>query len=446
MSVIAISIVDGFHYRYLVHSGILRKLLNQNNLLLLVQSQLIPSLKEELVAWDSNKYNIISLNEVNVSTLAKLYLFLKKNKSGMLSETINIKSESVSFLGKCLCKFIASIFPNFIVDLIGRKSFSSEYISNILKSNAVDLVVTSTPAQKMMDIPIVLEANKIGITTVSPVYSWDNLTAKGPFAFNVEHLIVWNKVLENEATFYHAYKPSNIHVTGVPIYDEYSNITFDDRNVFLRELGFKYQLPVITIATIPRVYYGDGHIKLVEILIDAVEKKELRPINILVRPHPMDDTDYSLLQNNDCVVVDNYGSKPDSSLKEWKPANNNMAHLGKTMKYSDVVLNLASTITIDAAWFDTPIINVAIDFDDAAYSGTVKRFYNYTHYKEVVTCNASVIADNKDQLLFNLNVYLDQPDKDQMERTKLINKMTMGRTFKSVKCTVDKLERLVNEG
>ena len=39
----------------------------------------------------------------------------------------------------------------------------------------------------------------------------------------------------------------------------------------------------------------------------------------------------------------------------------NQKHLGDTLYHADVVVNVASTITIEACIFDTPVVNINFD-------------------------------------------------------------------------------------
>jgi hypothetical protein len=444
MKAVAISIVDGFHYRYLVQSGIVSELIKDEKIELVIfaQKQLVNLIESDFESSKAIK-SVHRLPNVKLSKLGQLFLSLKKAKSNRLSETSNIKNESKSFFMQKVFKICSSLIPGKLVGTLGRVAFQCSEYADYLAHHDVDVVIASTPAQKLPDVSLIMEAKKQGILTLSPVYSWDNLTAKGPFAFNVDHLLVWNDVLANEAKYYHGYDSDSVHVTGVPIYDDFQTLDFGTKEAFCKYVGIKEGVPLLTVTTIPRVYYGDGHKRLVELLVKNIKDKSIEPCNILIRPHPMDDTDYSDLEISGMVVVDNYGSKPDSSLKNWKPSKDNITHLGKTMKHSDIVINLASTITIDAAWFDTPVINVAIDFESADYEGSVKRFYQYTHYKEVVECEASVVTNSIPEFIEAVNFAIDNPMHKALQRKILTDKMVLGREFPAVRKTIETIKKLI---
>lgn len=96
------------------------------------------------------------------------------------------------------------------------------------------------------------------------------------------------------------------------------------------------------------------------------------------------------------------------------------------MKYSDIVINIASTITIDATCFDTPIINLAYDMkkDDSEYIGSIERYYHYTHYKHVVETNAAKMVYSDSELFDAIKMYLVDANIDRKNRQILVEKQT----------------------
>ena len=52
------------------------------------------------------------------------------------------------------------------------------------------------------------------------------------------------------------------------------------------------------------------------------------------------------------------------------PSRDNRLHLANTLKHSDVIVNVASTIAIEAAIMDTPVVNIAFDGHDESRSWT----------------------------------------------------------------------------
>lgn len=418
---VLVSIVDGFHYRYLISSGVIDRFIVESgfNVDFVVSS---PAIKDLIEKKYSNS-RIYTFKTKDLSLFNRLYLYYIFHSNKEISETINIKNERKK---RRYFEKIVSIFSVFLLSFF---SFRLVFVKNY------NYLILSTPAQKTPDIYISFMAKLFSKKIISPVYSWDNLTAKGPFAFKPDRLLVWNNIMIDEAVRYQHMEKSKVFSTGVPIYDEYKEVLKNksDKESFLRKLGFSdCTKDLVTITTIPRIYYGDGHLSIVESILNSTLSKD---INILIRPHPMDETDYSFLQEMNCnVVVDNYGTLPDSSLKYWKPKSDNVFHLGQTMMFSSVVINVASTITIDASWFNTPVINLAINYDPNL--GDSSRFYSYTHYKHVMETNSSYLVHTESELIEKLSSLLQGFDVLSSNRKYLINKMCLGHDYDSISDTV----------
>jgi hypothetical protein len=450
---ILITIADGFHYRYLIDTSIVNGIAKDFDLNIVT----IPSLEVELINYAKDNcliYNV-HLYEVKpnifINILRSLYKKLLIKSSDKIAETINIKNENIKLKSKSIIDLILSLIcisdklTHLLLKFL-KLSFFDKRVEAIFRNEKINFFISSTPGQKEFDLPFLFFATHNNIKSLSPVYSWDNLTAKGPFFFNPDYLIVWNDIMKQEGIYYHGYSQDTIFACGVPVFDPYySIIRGEDESIeFKKSLGFKTSQPLITLTTIPEVYFGDSHIKLAELILNE-RNKSLPNFSLLIRPHPMDETDYTNLNGYLDVVVDYYGTKPDKSLVKWKPTNNNMIHLGKTMKYSSVVLNIASTITIDAACFDTPIINIGFDIkpNKIQYIGSISRYYEYTHYKHIVESKACFIAGSFQMLIEQLNLYLSDPTIHQTERREMINKQLMDFDGNSSKRIISKIIELI---
>ena len=77
-----------------------------------------------------------------------------------------------------------------------------------------------------------------------------------------------------------------------------------------------------------------------------------------------------------------------------------MTHLADLLRYSNVTLNAGSTLTIDSAIMDTPIVNIGfygLAVEPAEQS--VIRIYDFTHYANIVRSGGVRIARSADEML-----------------------------------------------
>jgi hypothetical protein len=431
---VIMTIVDGLHLRYLLDAGVIDRLAVENIQMLICTIPALQSRLESLTSRYGGLVSIALLEDVPMTRKRRLYLTLVNGTNKQLSETVNFKNEITKieepvkhFFLQQLRKFSDSSWYKKLTKF-AASSFSSAYYKKMIKEYKPDLVIFSTPGQKLHDLPLLYECISSGIGTISPVYSWDNLTAKGPFIFPVDKLVVWNEIMRQEAIVYHGYEKSHVDISGVPVFDPYVRVLNegDEKESFRRSVGVDVEKPLITVTTVPQIFFGNCHVSMLERLEMFMDNRRIPECSILLRPHPKDMTDYSVFKNSSRIKVDTYGSSPDSSLQNWIPHEDNIVHLGRTMKYSDVVVNIGSTITIDAACFDTPVINIAYDMktSEADYVGSVLRFYSYTHYKNVVSSKAAYIVHSDNEFISAINAYLHNPALHREERKSLVAQQT----------------------
>ena len=140
--------------------------------------------------------------------------------------------------------------------------------------------------------------------------------------------------------------------------------TLASREAFFRQIGADPSRKLITLTTTPRELYPH-HDHVLRVLMRAMDDGAWRePAQVLVRLHPRDDRDaYAEFEGAPHVMIE----KPFRSTVTAGDGlavditADNQRHLADTMRHSDVVVNVASTIAIEAAIFDTPVVNVSFD-------------------------------------------------------------------------------------
>src|SRR4029077_17441432 len=86
----------------------------------------------------------------------------------------------------------------------------------------------------------------------------------------------------------------------------------------------------------------------------------------------------------------------------------NQQHLADTMRHSDVVVNVASTIAIEAAIFDTPVVNVSFDGEaPSEFARSARRYYRFTHYVNITRHDSVRVAEQPAELVEWVGGYLE---------------------------------------
>ena len=122
----------------------------------------------------------------------------------------------------------------------------------------------------------------------------------------------------------------------------------------------------------------------------------------------------------------------------------NQRHLGDTMCYADVVVNVASTIAIEACIFDTPVVNICFDGPgETPYVKSARRYYSFTHYVNITDRGAVRVAQSPDEMVAMVARYLADPSLDAPGRRQVVLdqcQFTDGRSAERViDCVLDEL-------
>jgi hypothetical protein len=282
-----------------------------------------------------------------------------------------------------------------------------------------DLVFYTTIYSR--DLCLEIGAKQRGIKSVAFILSWDNPTTKGPFPVRPDRAVLWNDILKTELMNYHEFKSEQLCVAGVPQFDIYT-----DRQQFLGKEEFfrkwkldpRKMLLTYTTGTPGTAPFDD---EIVELLYERMRAGAFKQeCQLLVRLHPKDIYDvYKRFENLPDLVLQRPGRAARTN-DSWNPTHEDMYGLAELMCYSNVVINIASTITIDAAAFDTPIVNVAFDgFEEKPYEQSCRRYYDYEHYRRVVQTGGFKISYNLDELVSHIQQYLDDPTLDAAGRARI---------------------------
>jgi hypothetical protein len=313
------------------------------------------------------------------------------------------------------------------------------------------LLVTSSPGLILAEVPLLRTAVRRGVFAMAVDPSWDNFTNKLLPVRRVNRLIVWNELMKQQAIDLHGYQPDEVRLAGVQQWDHY----FRDgvpigRDGFFKRIGADPARKLITVTTTPRELYAH-HDHVLRVLIAAIRRGAFsRPTQVLVRLHPRDEmTHYADFEGVPEVILE----KP---FRQTVRAGDGLAvditaesqqHLANTMRYTDVIVNVASTIAVEAAIFDTPVVNVAFDGEQASeFAKSARRYYQFTHYVNVTRHNAVRVAWSPDELVQLVETYLQQPQLDADGRRRVAQEQCQfldGRAAERVAAAIiDELNRL----
>jgi hypothetical protein len=293
------------------------------------------------------------------------------------------------------------------------------------------LVVTASAGFLTAEVPLIYAARRAGVPTLGVDLGWDNLVSKYHTIVPVDRLAVWNDEMREQAIRYHGFAPGSVSVAGAVQFDPYfEELHLPARDAFIAGAHGDPQRALITVATAPYSVYPSTP-WLIDIVARAIADDALgRPAQLLVRVHPRDDLAlYSHLAGRPHVVVEKpvahlHGTEGTPKFDQFSATQADRRHLAATLAHSDVLVNFASTTTIEACVFDTPVINIGFDEQaDLAMPLSIRRYFEFEHYQPVVETGAATIASSPAALLDALRAYLADGARHSGARKELIARL-----------------------
>ncbi|MEO7135047.1 MAG: hypothetical protein ABI024_12595 [Vicinamibacterales bacterium] len=319
-------------------------------------------------------------------------------------------------------KLLASTIAPSLVRKETRYQLSDRFVSHPLAEALFDrhrpvLLVVSNPGLILSEVPLLRTAARRQVRSVAVDPSWDNFTNKLIPVRLVDRLIVWNDLMKEQAVALHGYECEQIRVAGTPQWDRYFH---DDiivpRETFMRRIGADPAKKLVTLTTSPAELYAHfDHV--IRVMAAAMGAGRWPNTQALVRVHPRDDIGrYAQFASMPNVIIE----------KPFKPtvrAGDGMAvdmtadtqrHLANTMRHSDVVVQVASTIAIEAAIFDTPVVNISFDGETPdEYVRSARRYRQFTHFVKITNRNSLRDASTAEAMVEHVASYLADPSLER---------------------------------
>ncbi|MEL6805701.1 MAG: hypothetical protein AAFO91_18170, partial [Bacteroidota bacterium] len=262
------------------------------------------------------------------------------------------------------------------------KGVAPQGVKDIFDQITPDLFFTPSLIDNEFDVQFAAEARRQSVPVVGMVRSWDNFNNHGLLAFVPDTFLLQNVWLKESAKKFQAIDIDAMPhaITGLPHYDSYYNVRakVGPREVFLESLGIDPTKKVILLGG-SDFYYSEY--MLPKLLNDAVERGDIsEPVHIIFRPHPasiFSHEDYGLDDLTHVTLDDAFSGKV--LFSDAEKFNNLLCH-------ADIIMNICSTLSIDASVVGTPAISV--NFDDPklslSYHEQVGRLYDqFDHYEKL---------------------------------------------------------------
>ncbi len=456
---IFIIITRGFMVRNILRSGVLSRLKDAGFRIVVfldtdsnlpIPDYLKKEFEDKEVVFESSPRTHVRGH----NRFANLTPMLISSKSRWMHSQIgNDKNKSRLFFWKYIERVVFTIASKFhflktLARYIEKKVFSHGAYAKYFETYKPALVF-STSIQARLDIDMMKEAQRRNIPTVSMPKGWDNITQ---LLFRVvpDVLIVQNERMRTEASRIQKIASEKIQVTGFPQFDWYRRPEIlVSREEFCSWYGLNPQKKIIFFGSEGGWAPDDEYI--VEMLAQWVHAPNVlsKHSQLIIRPHFTDVKSGRLLKFNDRenVVVDDNITISHFFGDNWDPGIDEIKKFTNLVYHSDILVTVASTLTLDCVCFDKPLVNVAFGVLHSPRNGkdTTPLLYTQDHYAWVLETNAVDIVHNENELLQSINAYLLNPERKTEERKDLLQKLCYRVDGKSSERIANVLIRVANQ-
>jgi hypothetical protein len=295
-----------------------------------------------------------------------------------------------------------------------------------------DLVIASTPGWRF-DRYLLRAASRKGIPTAAAIIGWDPPSSYGLPGADVDYITCWSENQKRELINGSDWLPEQVNVGGVPAYDGYFNHQWImPRDEYYRMHKLDKNRKLISYAA--SFVSFSPNFQNVQALADLVNEDALaKPAQLLIRLHPNHFWNYQLYQQEADAIRDLGKRHPHIHVVEPVPlggelgyySGEDMPEKSSMMAYSDVFTTVYSTMVVEAAIHDRPIVSVCIDQPDGwntprKYSLDLSKIGNWPTHQRFRDSGAGKVAYNKEELRLAINYYLQDDLADKEARRQFI--------------------------
>lgn len=374
----------------------------------------------------------------------------QSDKHHPMNKTQKIKNKIImAFLKTLTSAYVLKLFDK-LETKKALKSQTANYYFKLFEEIKPKLVFSTCPLMPVEWVPIQV-ARDMGIKTALYILSWDNLSTKQRPPLPVDLIFVWNERMKKELEInYPGSESSEIFISGSTQFDFYFNTDYyESKKEFFKRKGISIDRPLIVYAGVTPSLMPEENLIVEKLIEDIKIGKVKKNPQLLVRLHPKDDgSRYKILKEKyKDVLFSIPGENNRGEIQKWLPNEDEIRELVSIVKYCDVNINVASTMTIDSALMDRPIINLKYYLSkNSSRAPWGIYIYETTHYKPIVETKGAEMAYSPEELVEKINLYFSNPEKDKEGRKKIVELVCGNVDGKAYEKIVLKLLEYINNG
>jgi hypothetical protein len=345
----------------------------------------------------------------------------------IVKDDLASKKSFTSKLIRKLRKLIASLFVTdskliWLTRFFEKSNYNNSqviYYQKLVAKIQPDLVFNASHIHNLLSLNLMYAVKKLKINTAAFLFSWDNLTSQGRILPAYDYLYTWNqKIKEDVLRYYPTFNEKNVFVTGTPQFDfHFDKQHIDSKKDLYQFLGIESQKKIVLYSTGMVYYTPKEYVHVQE--IEKVLKKIDPNLQLVVRIYAKDDNSvyYQLREENKNIIIpDHYWE-----LNHLTPTIKDLKLFNSLLNHCVIGINVASTVSLELAILDKPIINIAYNPPgENVYPNDYEKIYDFDHYKPIVESGAVTLAKSLIDLERQIKKHLEFPETNASKRKILV--------------------------
>jgi hypothetical protein len=257
-----------------------------------------------------------------------------------------------------------------------------------------------------------LAAHDLKIPTATFIFSWDNLP-KGTMVVETDYYFVWSKLMKKELLYYYPYiNESQIVIAGTPQFENhYDKNSIESKASFFKQNNLDIDKKYLCfsgddITTSPDdPSYLEDFVKAIILL-----NKKGNNLGIIFRRCPVDISgryDAIISKYKDLIVE--IAPKWENINNSWNtilPTKEDVILLSNTITYSELVVNLGSSMVFDYASHSKPCAYFNYNQKERSNKNwDLHQCYKYVHFRSMPT-DAVVWLNSPDEIASKIEMML----------------------------------------
>lgn len=301
-----------------------------------------------------------------------------------------------------------------------QNKYTPGIYNDLLQRYQPSLVLASTPGWRW-DRYLLRDAAAAGIKTGAVIVGWDNTSSYSLPGAPVDWIICWSQIQKEELVNGSDWSPEDVNIGGIPSYDGYFKKEWlMTREDYFRQHNLDTNRKLISYAC--SFISFSPNLQNIQALARFVSSDQLlKPSQLLIRFHPNHFLDVQRFIDEREQIRALAQDTPHVHIVEPVPlggslvyySGEDMPEKSSMMAYSDVFTTVYSTMVVEAAVHDCPVVSVCIDLPvgwPGKYTLPLSQIGDWPTHSRFRDSAAGLEVINENQLRTALNFYLENPE------------------------------------